>query len=356
LVSHTTKDAIAGLALSAANYDDAIDILQRRFGNNEKIIAKHMEALLNLDNPTGSNLRVLYDKVESHTRQIKALGVPEEAYNCLLPSLLMKKLPKDIVLAISRKIPEDEWNLGNVMKELDNELKVRERTYEKGTHFEPTKHGHDYKKPNYWRWREQPPTAAALLTNTSNCCYCSGTHIADECIKMSKIEERKQFLRNSGRCFVCLKQGHLSRMCKSSIRCKRCHGRHHTSICFKGASNEGNEKQPDGLNPDAPPVRSPTLLTEVNVPILLQTAQALLYSPDRSQHMTVKIIFDNGSQRSYITEQARKKLSLRTLGRKELFISTFAASTSHKRTCELVKAILETKKGEELSLPYSPLQ
>ena len=71
LVSHTAKDAIAGLALSAINYDEAIDILQRRFGNKEKIIAKHMEALLSLDNPASSSLRVLHDKIESHTRQLK---------------------------------------------------------------------------------------------------------------------------------------------------------------------------------------------------------------------------------------------------------------------------------------------
>ena len=114
LVSHTAKDAIAGLALSAINYDEAIDILQRRFGNKEKIIAKHMEALLSLDNPASSSLRVLHDKIESHTRQLKALGVPEEAYNCLLPSLVMKRLR--IALSISRRIPEDNWNLASIMK------------------------------------------------------------------------------------------------------------------------------------------------------------------------------------------------------------------------------------------------
>ena len=149
-----------------------------------------MEALLSLDNPASSSLRVLHDKIESHTRQLKALGVPEEAYNCLLPSLVMKRLPKDIALSISRRIPEDNWNLASIMKELDDELKVRERTYDKSGH------SNDHKRfeSNYRRSREQP-TAAALLTNVSHCCYCRETHPAEECAKMPKVEERKQFFQ-----------------------------------------------------------------------------------------------------------------------------------------------------------------
>ena len=229
----------------------------------------------------------------------------------------MKRLPKDIALSISRRIPEDNWNLASIMKELDDELKVRECTYDKSGH------SNDHKRfeSNYWHSREQP-TAAALLTNVSHCCYCRETHPAEECAKMPKVEERKQFLRNSGTCFVCMKQGHLSRQCKSNNRCKRCHGRHHTSICFKTASKEVNEKRSEEtnlLNPDAPPFKSNTLLTEangpINGPILLQTAPALLHNLERSRNMAVKVIFDNGSQRSYITERARSVLSLRTLGR-----------------------------------------
>ena len=159
----------------------------------------------------------------------------------------------------------------------DDELKVRERTYDKSGH------SNDHKRfeSNYRRSREQP-TAAALLTNASHCCYCRETHPAEEGAKMPKVEERKQFLRNSGRCFVCMKQGHLSRQCKSNNRCKRCHGRHHTSICFKTAMNEKQSEETNLLNPDAPPFKSNTLLTEANGPILLQTATALLHNLERS--------------------------------------------------------------------------
>uniref|UniRef100_A0A1X7UB26 Uncharacterized protein n=1 Tax=Amphimedon queenslandica TaxID=400682 RepID=A0A1X7UB26_AMPQE len=49
LLSQAASAAVAGLTLSEANYDEAIKILRDRFGNQEKIIVKHMEELLYLD-------------------------------------------------------------------------------------------------------------------------------------------------------------------------------------------------------------------------------------------------------------------------------------------------------------------
>jgi hypothetical protein len=73
------------------------------------------------------------------------------------------------------------------------------------------------------------------------------------CSKIARVEDRKQCLRSTGRCFICLKQGHLSRTCRSSNKCKQCNGRHHSSICFKGSSGkEGHEST--SLNPAATPL------------------------------------------------------------------------------------------------------
>ena len=42
LLDHTALDSIDGLTLSSANYQQAIDILSKRFGNKQLIISKHM--------------------------------------------------------------------------------------------------------------------------------------------------------------------------------------------------------------------------------------------------------------------------------------------------------------------------
>ncbi len=49
LLNHTALEAISGLALTSSNYAQAISILERRFGNHQQIISKHMEMLLNAD-------------------------------------------------------------------------------------------------------------------------------------------------------------------------------------------------------------------------------------------------------------------------------------------------------------------
>ena len=79
LVSKTAKEAISGLTLTSANYKEAIKLLQERFGKKERIISRHMESLLSLEAVTWQGntvgLRALYDKVETHTRELVALGV-----------------------------------------------------------------------------------------------------------------------------------------------------------------------------------------------------------------------------------------------------------------------------------------
>ena len=41
----TAAESIAGLTLTSANYEKAVAILKRRFGNTQLIVNKHMDAL-----------------------------------------------------------------------------------------------------------------------------------------------------------------------------------------------------------------------------------------------------------------------------------------------------------------------
>ena len=102
LVERSAKDAISGLSLTEANYDDAIAILERRFGNKQQIIGKHMEILLNAESVSSANqvaaLRKLYDKIESNVRGLASLGVTSDSYGSLLSSVLIQKLPSELSL------------------------------------------------------------------------------------------------------------------------------------------------------------------------------------------------------------------------------------------------------------------
>ena len=118
LPEKSAADAIAGLALTAANYDETISILKKRFGNKKQIIGRHMDLLLNVDIVTSDQnlkrLRHLYDHVESHVCSLKPLGVTSDNYGSLLASVLMNELPQELKLIIIRKREED-WNLDGIL-------------------------------------------------------------------------------------------------------------------------------------------------------------------------------------------------------------------------------------------------
>lgn len=126
------SEAIFGLPLTSANYQEAIDILRKRFSNKQLFINCHMEALLKLP-PIASqtnlkSIRHFFDTVESHVRSLKSLGVPTESYGSLLSSIIMGKLPSELRLMVSREVKEGEWELDSPLKTVEYELDARERS------------------------------------------------------------------------------------------------------------------------------------------------------------------------------------------------------------------------------------
>ena len=72
LLEGPAAESISELRLTAANYNEAMSILQRRFGNTQEIVSKHMEALLNIEVVTPhcnlKALRHLHDVVEAQIK------------------------------------------------------------------------------------------------------------------------------------------------------------------------------------------------------------------------------------------------------------------------------------------------
>ena len=154
-------------------------------------------------------------------RGLKALGVSASSYGGLMSPILMSRLPSELRLIVSRELSEDEWDVEVVMEIVRREIEAREcsarATSPQG------------KKPTP---PELPPTALSLTAGASSvppsCVYCSQAHSSGICQTVSDPEGRKQILRTSGRCFVCLRRNHLSRNCRLTGRCAKYHGRHHT--------------------------------------------------------------------------------------------------------------------------------
>ena len=362
LLQGPALDAVSGLTLTAANYEEAISVLQKRFGNKQQIVARHMDILLNVEPVTSnydlSRLRKLYDAVESQVRGLKSLGVSSDKYGSILASVLLSKLPQELRLIISRELGSGDWELDRIMELLENEVQARERA--SGSAATP---------PVPRRNQKTPSTAATLLAGGSearvSCYYCGQSHYSTACTVVMSREERKRILRGSGRCFVCLRKGHMVRNCRSKFKCNNCNGRHHSSLCQKstaeGATSMVNEQpmptvtQPvtqPGMNPAAsefnPTKTTSTILTHTNQSVLLQTAQASVFNPDDSQR--VRIVFDSGSQRSYITESLKLELNLTARGEQSMSIMTFGSSDANARLCDIVHVGLKLLGGGTMLL------
>ena len=99
LLERTAAEAVSGLTLTAANFEETISILKKRFGTKRQIVNKHMDTLLNLETVSFHNLKGLqhlFDKVETHVRGLISLEIPPSSYISLLSSILMSKLPQDL--------------------------------------------------------------------------------------------------------------------------------------------------------------------------------------------------------------------------------------------------------------------
>jgi hypothetical protein len=68
----------------------------------------------------------------------------------------------------------------------------------------------------------------------------------------------------------------------------------------------------------------------------LQTATAIATSEDRSKSVPVRILFDNGSQRSYVTDHVKAKLGLTATSTETLHLNTFGENAYRKQKCEVV--------------------
>ena len=96
--------------------------------------------------------------------------------------------------------------------------------------------------------------------------------------------------------------------------------------------------------------------------VLLQTASVIARNEDSTKSTRVKILFDNGSQRSYVTDNLKSRLGLKSTKKEMLHLSTFGAKTFRKQKCDVLTLFLEdvneeTSKVCVLSFPTicSPL-
>ena len=272
-----------------------------------------MDKLLSIQQVTSlhdvSKIRNIYDEIEVHARNLKSLEVDTKQYGPLLISIVMAKLPAQIKLVISRAMPSnEEWDIDELLRVFKEEIESREMcSYMSSTTPKNSTSNNLQRQQNSVSLLDEQFTAATLVTDTRksiSCVYCRRDHVSSRCSIITDIKARKAILRNKGRCFVCMRSGHIARECKSNYRCVKCNSRHHVSICeprpprLQEPSREGEQ------------TTSTTLSTSKTGTTFLQTAKARITDSRNCRSRDVRVLFDGCSQKSFVTENVISGLNL----------------------------------------------
>ena len=355
-------EVISGLTLTNANYQEAIRLLQKRFGQNEIIINAHYTSLMDLPASSShtSTLRTSYDTIEKHLRSLQALG--EDVNTKMLVSLIMSKLPKDVITNLTdQKTDDQEWSVQLLRDKLHRYITNRENAERQcGTpnveskhpigNMWPTPQDSEHKTTTEALFSVPKPPKDPKVRRRDVCIYCNGKHWSDECKKYPTVTARKEKIK--GHCFICLKTGHKQKDCTSDKVCAHCKqkNRHHRSLCINKFPEKPAETVTTVTEPISTTITAENTLLASDEHVLMQTATAEVEDLQKSRKETVRVLLDTGSQRTYITEQLAERLQLPIKGSETLTIYTFSSSKPRQLQTPVTELRLLTKDGSSLHL------
>ena len=146
-------------------------------------------------------------------------------------------------------------------------------------------------------------------------------HYTDQCRIITDIDTRREIL----------KPGHIKKICQNKTKCFCCkaEGNHHTALCYP--KNYLQHTNPTTTNSDqnnssiTPPAneQTATCLVKSDTTIVLQTVSACVMNKRKDQFYVVNVLFDTGSQQSFIPDRLVKKLKLAPLRQIDMEVSAF---------------------------------
>jgi len=275
-------NVIAGFQLSASNYDNAIEILKKRFGCTNKIVKAHVREILQMEPlkyTKNSQLRIFVDTLSIHIRALDALGLTQDKYGCFLFSIVLSRLPEFLKLQWARKDPDDSLDLSELIIFLESESNALEVTNEISNSRQ-----------------NMTKQVCTLRENNKPLCFmCNDKHYLSECSNFRKLNlnEKLKFLDDKRLCHNCFGPNHTSSKCHKNFRCSECSGRHH--YLLHSRDRQFNSEQ----------FKKPIL--HINS----ETKEALLpslYVFPVGSNVPLLALLDSGSQVTLLRKAALKKI------------------------------------------------
>ena len=192
-----------------------------------------------------------------------------------------------------------------------------------------------------------------------NCAYCNALHYSASCQSVTDPAKRKEILSQAKRCCNCLRQGHGVKDCRSPRLCRNCASRHHRFIFSKGYIPHDSPERPNDSKDKDEETKTEgrtncTITAGSQIAnrkhVLLQTARTIATNVDGSNTSTVRILFDSGIQRSYITDDLRRKLRLNAIKTETLHLHTFGDNKHQRKSCQVFDLVLRSRANDETQI------
>ena len=380
LKGYITGDAarcIEGLNLTDANYDAALRLLKDRFGNQKLIISRHMSALLDLEKVKSSSkikeLRAMYDKVMVNIRALRAFGITSDHFGPMLSPIILKVLPADIKLHITRNLRDQNWMIDELLESLKAEIETQESCGNSSSMEDNRKvnsnfydcdllkiHKHNTNTPLH------STDALYAQDNAVKCVFCQGTHYSDKCPVVTDIGARLGIVKKLRLCFKCLGSNHHIKRCTRNKNCFVCKSRfHHSALCQNRNQNskdstpvlsrEGIKTNTEKFNKENKSAvdvleNNPSLMTVNKNHVFLQTIRATVTNTDQTRKMKANIIFDSGSTKTYVSQRLADMLELKVSGKTEMKINSFGNSDGRLISAKEVCFCFETKQNGSICI------
>jgi hypothetical protein len=348
-LSGCALEVIAALEFTASNYTHAWELLENRFHNNRLLVYNHVKSLFS--SPTVAkesplHIRKLIDSILRNLRALQTLGEPVDSWDTLLIYLILSKLDATTEKewenhkgSITGSLNDSNYKLklDDLLNFLRNKADMLEVTLINNKNqinkpFPERRFTHDFKKQSnqsqsYVSTRFSNKNNNYCKLNDSNkrtrvCVLCSGEHSLYTCNSFLNlpVKDRLKLVDDKNLCLNCLRGGHLKKDCFFGP-CKQCQQKHNSLLHVDNSCHNENNTTAGHAHYSSPADMSLALHSQSNVrnesnsylrpiqQVLLCTALVDIFDRNNTC-FTARVLLDNGSQHSFISENLFKRLNV----------------------------------------------
>lgn len=304
---------ISHLEATGVNYQDAWKLLVNRYQNKRQLATTHINHILNFPSmhaESATTMKSLHDTLTESMHAIKNLGVITISWNYIVIPIVIKKLDNESLRLYEMTIPDPRE-----MPTIEEFLAFLERRFQALEAARPKSLIFRNSGPT-----QQPGTTPQLprLKNLHvkaqrTCINCKQLHELQDCLKFQQMStlERSRLINQHNLCKICLEKFHQP--CLKSTRCLVCKGAHHTLLHSNNHPQRTmlTKRVDDNPKKEADETCMVTnhFVNQFEQPSGTLLATAMVEVQDGKQQPTLlRMLIDPGSQISFITNEASKKI------------------------------------------------